>query len=661
LVPSDLSKSQIENNKLKYISLSLDSLRENVFRESKAKNIVFILDTCYSGSILPKERGGTHRDFQKQILDAFPETIPTGKHNQMRTIFVSSEPLAPSMEYAELKNGLFTHHILTGLRGGSVDRQSGEVTVGALFDYVKKHMPEEQKPGEYVHGYGSVVLVHHPKTTFDQSAIKYFSVSEIEKVSVHPELVPLTNSLEHYFSFIQSFIDHLGKDLQSALPDEEKIIDTLRLILKAEIGLVLYKQHNRWELRIKKQQINTRFEKFIEKAIPTLLAGIQAQSELLTSDRVGSFSHLNISAESMEAIAIPVNDKGSLKVVVFCGNTENLDFYKNDLFAQVISGVYYAFERTLFFDPIQLESHILDYLKMFHKYVPSSLYERRSILFKTRLEKMSVRFQPIIYLGMGIPFVCGFETLASDPITNKTPLDLMKAAELWGTRFKIDLDCHFFETGLATYKERLKATSGYRRPQDTLDISINVYPESLLRSAYYSKIAEMMGKQLIPNYKLYLEISEKSPSPEIVPGNGIAAKGMTSFRDILQKYVKDFKLGFAIDDFGVGHSSVARLGELTPSYIKIDRDLLKLETAYETIKFTVDYIEEIVSSKHLSSSKVVLEGFDEEILQTLSLSRLMKSGIQFIQSYIVGMPTDQLARLNHEQRDYIISLMKIKQ
>jgi EAL domain-containing protein (putative c-di-GMP-specific phosphodiesterase class I) len=161
----------------------------------------------------------------------------------------------------------------------------------------------------------------------------------------------------------------------------------------------------------------------------------------------------------------------------------------------------------------------------------------------------------------------------------------------------------------------------------------------------------------MPNYRLYLEISEKSKSPEIIPGDGIAEKGMTSFRDILKKYVKNFRIGFAIDDFGVGYSSVARLGELTPSYIKIDREIMKLENAYETIKYTTDYIEEIVSGKHLSSSKVVLEGFDEEIARSLSLGRLMKSGIQFIQSYIVGMPTDQLARLNAEQRDYLISLM----
>jgi hypothetical protein len=54
---------------------------------------------------------------------------------------------------------------------------------------------------------------------------------------------------------------------------------------------------------------------------------------------------------------------------------------------------------------------------------------------------------------------------------------------------------------------------------------------------------------------------------------------------------------------------------------------------------------------------VVLEGFDEEIAQYLSLNRVIKSGIHFIQTYMIGMPTDQLARLSVEQRDKIVSLM----
>jgi uncharacterized caspase-like protein len=180
LVPSDLSEAQIEKNKLKYISMSLDSLRENVFRESEAKNIIFILDTCYSGSMLPKERG--HRsnwDFQDQILSAFPIMAPVGNQGQMRTIFVSSEPSSPSVEYQDLENGLFTHHILAGLQKGAVDKKTGEVTVDSLLDYVKKNMPEEQKPGQYDHGYGRVVLVRHVKEVFDRDVIKYFSVAEI--------------------------------------------------------------------------------------------------------------------------------------------------------------------------------------------------------------------------------------------------------------------------------------------------------------------------------------------------------------------------------------------------------------------------------------------------------------------------------------------------
>jgi EAL domain-containing protein (putative c-di-GMP-specific phosphodiesterase class I) len=479
----------------------------------------------------------------------------------------------------------------------------------------------------------------------------------IDKLSVHPELFPLNNSLEAYYPVIQKFIKILEINSQRVVTDEERIIDAIRICIGAELALVLEKYPNKWELQSQLQTTKTKLDKFLEMAIPTLLAGIQAQGDSFQTDQIGSFSHINISENSVEAIAIPIHTKKALKVAVFCGNKENMDAHKNDIFAQIVLGTFYALEKSSSIDPVQIEAHILDYLKVYYKYLPISFYEQRSKLFNERPAKMSVRFQPIIYLGMNSPFICGFESLASDPKTNRTPLDLMKAAEIWGTRFKIDLDCHFFETALTLYKERLQETAGYRRPQDVLDISINVYPETLLRSAYYSKVEDVMAKRIIPTYRLFLEISEKSPSPEVIPGDGVATREMTSFRDVLKKYVKDFRIAFAIDDFGVGHASVARLGELTPSYIKIDRELLKLETAYETIKFTVDFIEEIVSSKHLSSSKVVLEGYDEEIIQTLSLYRLIKSGIYFIQSYLIGMPTDQLARLNKEQTAYITSLM----
>jgi uncharacterized caspase-like protein len=198
LIPSDISKSQIENNRLKHISISLDSLREDVFNESRAKNIIFILDTCHSGALLPRERGESRGDITSRVLKTFPEIHLAGREDETRSIIVSSEPASPSMEYAGFRNGIFTHHLLVGLRGGAVSGESGDVTIEALLDYVKTHVPDVQRPGGYINGHASVVLTHHENINIDKESIKYFSFSEINKLAMHPRFIPLANPLEPY-------------------------------------------------------------------------------------------------------------------------------------------------------------------------------------------------------------------------------------------------------------------------------------------------------------------------------------------------------------------------------------------------------------------------------------------------------------------------------
>ena len=156
---------------------------------------------------------------------------------------------------------------------------------------------------------------------------------------------------------------------------------------------------------------------------------------------------------------------------------------------------------------------------------------------------------------------------------------------------------------------------------------------------------------MLPKQKLYLEISEKSVIPEIIPGDGIATKHTRTFRDILRKYVMEIGVGFAIDDFGIGHSSVARLADWTPSYVKVDREILKLETAQETLEFIVGFVSRLIGQRVLRHSKIVVEGFDEEISRVLSLRDIKAAGVDHIQGYIIGMPTEQLIRLTQEQRD----------
>lgn len=164
---------------------------------------------------------------------------------------------------------------------------------------------------------------------------------------------------------------------------------------------------------------------------------------------------------------------------------------------------------------------------------------------------------------------------------------------------------------------------------------------------------------VIPNDKLYLEISEKTIFPD-VEGEGIASQGggMRTFREILEKYVRSFGIGFAIDDFGVGYSSVSRLAELHPSYLKIDREILLLGDVYNTISFVIGFVNDLISKQFLRSAKIVLEGFDTEASRFVDLAKLRKIGVQYIQGYIVGRPIhDKLFRLDQPARDYLHSMI----
>jgi len=288
-----------------------------------------------------------------------------------------------------------------------------------------------------------------------------------------------------------------------------------------------------------------------------------------------------------------------------------------------------------------------------------SVYRWRHDLFRERLEKMSVRFQPIICFNMDEPFISGYEALASDPETDSTPHDLLTAAEKWGDHFKIHLDSYFFKTAIESYNKIIRSTPGKRRAEEIQELSINVYPETLIRSAYFRAVKAVVDKKLLPKDKLQLELSEKSPLPtKFIPGDGIITKDMISFRDVLYKYVNQLGISFALDDFGVGYSSVSRLATLTPNYIKIDREILLADTAYDTLQFIVNYAHNIVSRRILRQVKVVVEGFDEEKDIKISLSDMLSLGIDYIQSFIIGYPTEQLIRLNPEQHSLLISLRK---
>ncbi|NJM72700.1 MAG: EAL domain-containing protein [Scytonema sp. RU_4_4] len=167
---------------------------------------------------------------------------------------------------------------------------------------------------------------------------------------------------------------------------------------------------------------------------------------------------------------------------------------------------------------------------------------------------------------------------------------------------------------------------------------------------FFKAVKEILAdEELLQAEKLILEISEKSPLPEYKAVSKKSA--LQRFRKELGKYVRELKIGFAIDDFGVGHASVNRLAGLNPAHVKIDRDILHQASIDITCRFVLD----LASEGRSHAPKVVIEGFDNT--SPVTLGKLYQLGIRYVQGYIIGKSGTELNRLDPQQRDYLKQLI----
>jgi EAL domain-containing protein (putative c-di-GMP-specific phosphodiesterase class I) len=319
-------------------------------------------------------------------------------------------------------------------------------------------------------------------------------------------------------------------------------------------------------------------------------------------------------------------------------------------FSDIVS-TFISLDKSSLANIYDIETKILDGLKRAFDFVTTNLYQRRFALFKERLEKMTVNFQPILKLN---PLVLeAWEALARDPasIKNKkastmvAPVYLFKAAELWGVEFTTELDLYFLRKATDKYKE-LRTTAKLNRFHEILPLSVNVYPASLIRDAYLNEVKRITQSNIIPAERLILEISEKSNLPEMLYWSD-EVMTWKLFRDRLKRFVREVPgIKFAIDDFGVGYASVARLVELNLEYVKIDRGVL--EYAEDVRDKVITFVLETLIEGGNYSPHIIVEGVDKDY--PISLNDLLKIGAQSIQGYIVDEPGSQIyERLNDEK------------
>ncbi len=123
-------------NDLYTTSISMDEVMK-IFNRISAERLIFIADTCYSGA-----SGGRTMVTSKtraNLSDKFYERISKGKG---RVIISSCSANEISKEDDNLQHGIFSYHMLEGLKGRADQDGDGIITVSELFSYISRTVPE---------------------------------------------------------------------------------------------------------------------------------------------------------------------------------------------------------------------------------------------------------------------------------------------------------------------------------------------------------------------------------------------------------------------------------------------------------------------------------------------------------------------------------------
>jgi len=164
-----------------------------------------------------------------------------------------------------------------------------------------------------------------------------------------------------------------------------------------------------------------------------------------------------------------------------------------------------------------------------------------------------------------------------------------------------------------------------------LRIAINI---SVLQLDDPRFLEDMLGRLEhcgVPAASIDLEIAE----------SGLIQK-LDSVAPVLER-LRQHSLGVVVDDFGMGYSSLAHLGEVPLASIKIDRNFIGRVTTDTTAQTVVRSIVEIARAHGLST---VAEGIED----AETLTAVEELGCDYAQGFHVAMPAppEQVAALLFE-------------
>ena len=231
-------------------------------------------------------------------------------------------------------------------------------------------------------------------------------------------------------------------------------------------------------------------------------------------------------------------------------------------------------------------------------------------------DELTVQYQPILDLRSGR--LVGFEALLrwQHPTLGPIPpAEFIPIAEHSGI---------IVEIGTWVLDQACRAAAGWAGPagDDALSVNVNVSARQLVHAGLVETVRATLDRYGLPPRRLVLELTETA----LVDQPAMAAERLGELREL--------GVRIAIDDFGIGYSSLAYLRQFPTDILKIDRSFIGMIDDDEHIPGLVQGLLEL---GHTLGLETVAEGIETGV----QLDALSREGCRLGQGFLFARPLEE--------------------
>ncbi|WP_433358518.1 EAL domain-containing protein [Micromonospora saelicesensis] len=541
-------------------------------------------------------------------------------------------------ESEEHGHGVFTSHLLRGLRGEAAD-DNARVSFGHLANFVGQQ-GIQPPPVQLVQMWG-------PTTVLTQPPVSRHERQPLSTPANSGTTRPCKNPLDDLASSITQLLGRVfhSETLSAHRPrqiDHAERVEIIRYALDADSAAVVEFSGP----GIRTVSSTPRFNK--DQLRPLL----ELSAADATLARLSSPGHV-VSDNGRRVLCVPLSyeDGRLLTLTVVDPALAPLDM--GEPLAVMLQAIW---STNLLDDPLQAQMHVLTALRTTFGRLPTTLYEHAFSLYQKLIESMTMVFQPVVELDLrpaGVS-IHSYEALARRRENEvRAPLTALQMAHVWGDRFIIERDALLLAKSIHSY-----AAADADSPwEGTKPLSINVAVRSLLSDSYITQVKSALAEANLKPRTVTLEISEQD-AIQPGPGERWLQQPLAYFHHHLTTLSRELHICFAVDDFGVGYSSLARMAELPLTQIKVDRTVLHHPLAVEELGLVVRVARYASDRGEASSPRaVVVEGFDDEA--PVTLKQIYDLGIHHVQGYFSGeTASTSLRELSYAVRERVAATVR---